>query len=173
MQKKKSKKRGVYLKNSKQKEGLEKFSPKEGKGLKLQWLNFISAFIKNGGNATNAYMIAYPEASRETARRNGSKLLTQTDIREEISARYDQQTVTEAWIIAKAKEYVLLGIENPKFAYAGVKALEMIAKNKGMLTDVVKQEFTAENPAVFLPVFSKEEKEKFDEMVRNKIRIAE
>lgn len=173
METKKQKKRGIYLKSSKQKEGLDEFAPKEGRGLKLQWLNFITAYIRNGGNATKAYMIAYPEAGEETARRNGSRLLTQADIIGEISNRYDQQTMTEAWVLATAKRYALAGLENSKYAYAGVKALEIIAKNKGMLTDNHKVEFTAENPAVFLPVFSKEEKEKFDQMVKDGIRIAE
>lgn len=171
--KKKAKKRGVYLKNLKQKEGLEDYDPAKGKGLKLQWLNFITAYIKNGGNATEAYSSAYPEASKETARRNGSRLLTQADILGEIRNRYDTQTVTDAWIIATAQKYALAGLENPRMALAAVKALEMIARSKGMLTDVQKVEFTAENPAIFLPLISKESKEKFDEMVEKGQRIFE
>ena len=73
-----------YLKSSKQKEGIGEYAPREGKGLKLQWLNFISAYIKNGGNATEAYLIAYPAVNRETARRNGSRLLSHADIIGEI-----------------------------------------------------------------------------------------
>lgn len=150
MEKKARKKRGTYLKDTSQKEGLSEYSPSEGKGLKLQWLNFITAYIKNGGNATEAYSVAYPGASKETARRNGSRLLTQTDILGEIRNRYDSQTVTDDWIIATAQKYALAGLETPKMALAGAKALEMIARSKGMLTDVKKVEFTAESPAVFL-----------------------
>jgi len=173
MRKKKQKRKGIYLKSSKQKEGIVEYAPRNGEGLKLQWLNFISAYIKNGGNATEAYAVTYPEASRETARRNGSRLLTRADIIGEISYRYDQQTATEAWIIATAMKYATAGLENPKWAFAGVKALEMIARSKGLLTETHKVEFTSENPAVFLPVISKEEKKKFDEIVKTGQRIFE
>lgn len=172
MENKKRKKRGVYLKSSKQKEGLEKYMPGEGCGLKIQWLNFISAYIK-GGNATEAYMSAYPEASRETARRNASKLLTQTDILEEIRNRYDEQCVTDAWVIATGKKYVEAGLDNPRLAFAGVKALEMIARSKGMLTDVQKPFFTEDNPAIFLPLVSAENAKKWDEEVKQGKRITE
>lgn len=165
MSKKKQKKRGVFLKNSKQKEGIEKYDPSEGKGLKLQWLNFISNYIKNGGNATEAYLIAYPKSSEESARRSASDLLTNPDIIGEISNRYDQQTITEAWVIANAKEYVLAGLNDSKFAYAGVKALEMIAKSKGMLTDNHKFEFTSENPAIVPPVVSSNKAKELNKII--------
>ncbi len=174
----KPKKRGVYLKSLTQKEGLEEYDPTKGKGLKLQWLNFIKEYIKNGGNATEAYSFAYPGASKESSRRNGSRLLSQADIIGEIRNRFDEQTATDAWIIATAMKYAKAGLENPKVALAGVKALEMIARSKGMLTDVQKVEFTAENPAIFLSPFSKEEKEEMDKMFQPKdgkppIRIIE
>lgn len=38
-------------------------------------------------NATDAYQKAYPKASRESARRNGSILLTNTDIKADIDTR--------------------------------------------------------------------------------------
>lgn len=173
MEGKKQKSRGVYLKSLQQKAGLEKYQPKEGKGLKMQWLNFIGAYIRNGGNATEAYATAYPEASRETARRNGSRLLTHADIIEEISSRYDQQTVTDAWIIATAKKFVLAGLENPKLAFSGVKALEMIARSKGLLNDVHKEYFTAENPAIFPALVRPETVRKMEEQIRKGIRISE
>jgi len=173
METKKQKRRGVYLKNSKQKEGLEKYAPKDGRGLKLQWLNFISVYIKNGGNATEAYLAAYPEASRETARRNGSRLLTHADIIEEIKSRYDQQTVTDSWIIATAKKFVVAGLENPKLAFSGVKALEMIARSKGLLNDVHKEYFTSENPAIFPALVRPETVRKMEEQIRKGIRISE
>ena len=171
--KKKQKKKGVHLKSLKQKEGLEEYDPAVGKGLKLQWLNFITAYIKNGGNATEAYSCAYPEASKETARRNGSRLLTQAYIIEEIRNRYDTQTVTDAWIIATAQKYALAGLENPRMAFAAVKALEMIARSKGMLTDVQKVEFTAENPAVFPALIRPEKAKEFEQMVKDGQRIFE
>lgn len=161
------------MKSLTQKEQLEEYDPAAGKGLKLQWLKFISEYIKNGGNATEAYSLAYPEASRETARRNGSRLLTQTDILEEIRNRYDSQTVTDDWVIATAKKYALAGLEAPKMALAGAKALEMIARSKGMLTDVKKVEFTAENPAIFLAPYSAEDAERMRKSAESGPRIIE
>lgn len=173
MDKKKQKKRGVFLKSLKQKEELAEYDPAKGKGLKLQWLKFISEYIKNSGNATEAYLTAYTGASRETARRNGSRLLTYADIIEEIKNRYDEQTVTDAWIITTAKNYVLAGLGNSKVALAGVKALEMIARSKGMLTDTKKPFFTAENPAIFPALVTAEHKKKWDKMVESGQRIFE
>lgn len=142
-------------------------------GLRPQWLQFISAYIKNGGNATEAYVSVYPEATRETARRNGSRLLTNADILEEIGYRYDEQRATDAWVIGVAMKYASLGIDNPKMAFASVKALELIARSKGMLTDIKKVEFSGENPAIFLPLITEAEKKKFDEMTKNGNRVFE
>lgn len=160
--KKQQKKKGTYVKGTLRSEGL-----------KIQWLSFISEYIKNGGNATKAYGVAYPDASSETARRNGSKLLTHTDILEEIQCRYDLQTITDAWIIVTAKKYALEGLKNPKMALAGVKALEMIARSKGMLTDVKKVEFSAENPAIFMSLYTVEEAEKMKKQCEDGVRIFE
>ncbi len=170
--KKRQKKRGVFLKNAKQKEGMEKFDPTKGNGLKLQWLNFISEFIKNEGNGTDAYMKAYPDATRESARRNASRLLTHADIMEEISHRYSQSCVTDAWVISNAKEYVEKGKNDHRMANAAVKALELLARSKGMLTDNKRVEFTGENPAIFMPVCTPAEASKMNELIGNN-RIVE
>ena len=140
------------------------------RGLRLAWLTFIKEYIASEGNATEAYLKAYPGVSRDVARRNGARLLTNADIREEISCRYDQQRATEAWIIAN----LMFIVKNPsKSPMAAVKALETLARVKGMLTDTKKIEFTTENPAVFLAPYSQEEKERIDEMINRGQRIIE
>jgi len=138
-------------------------------GLRLVWLLFIKEYVANNGNATEAYLKTHKGVSRETARRNGARLLTNADIREEINCRYDQQRATEAWIISN----LMFVAKNPgRNPMAAVKALETLARIKGMLTDTKKVEFTAENPAVFLPLFTKEESEEFRKM-SEKSRICE
>jgi phage terminase small subunit len=47
---------------------------------------FVDEYLKCF-NATEAYSRVYPKATRETARRNGSKLLTNTDISAAIQSR--------------------------------------------------------------------------------------
>ena len=83
-------------------------------------------------------------------------MLRNVKVREEIRNKLDAQSVTEAAIISElwriAKE------RKEKSVYATVKALEILAKIRGMLTDTQKVEFSADNPAVFLPVYSKDEK---------------
>jgi len=56
-------------------------------------------------NATDAYQAAYPKASRETARRNGSDLLTNTDIAAEIKARTDEQAMSANEVLARLAEH--------------------------------------------------------------------
>ncbi len=41
---------------------------------------FVDAYLANGGNGTKAYLIAYPECTRESARRLASELLKNPDI---------------------------------------------------------------------------------------------
>ena len=56
------------------------------KELKLKHKLFANEYIANGQNATQAYLKAYPDVTEETARVNGSKLLTNTNIRAYIDA---------------------------------------------------------------------------------------
>jgi phage terminase small subunit len=56
-------------------------------------------------NATDAYQAAYPKASRETARRNGSDLLTNTDISAEIQRRVDEITLSANEVLARLTEH--------------------------------------------------------------------
>lgn len=70
-------------------------------------------------NATDAYQATYPKASRETARRNGSALLTKTDIQEEIQRRLDEQKMSAKEVLARlsaigrADIADFVGIEKP------------------------------------------------------------
>ena len=49
--------------------------------------NFINEYFLQGMNGTDAYQAVYPKASRESARREASRLLTHVDIQAEISRR--------------------------------------------------------------------------------------
>lgn len=51
---------------------------------------FCREYVKNGNNGTQAYMKAYKNCTKETARRNASDLLTKTDVQEYIKELQDK-----------------------------------------------------------------------------------
>lgn len=55
-------------------------------------------------NRTDAYQEAYPKASRETARRNGSLLLTNTDIAAYVDTRMAELTMKPAEILRRMSD---------------------------------------------------------------------
>lgn len=138
--------------------------------LRVQWLRFIDEYVSNGGNGTKAYLKVYPEVTNENvAGTAAARLLRNVRIRAEINNKLEAQRVTESFIIASLME-VAQSHKNP---FASVKALEILARIKGMLTDTKKVEFTGENPAVFLPIVSAENKKIFDAEVAAGKRIHE
>lgn len=52
-------------------------------------------------NATEAYSKAYPDATRETARRNGSDLLTKTDIQSAVQKRLAKKAMPADEVLAR------------------------------------------------------------------------
>lgn len=81
-------------------------------------------------NATDAYQAAYPKASRETARRNGSDLLTNTDISEEIKRRVEEITLSANEVLARLAEH----------ARADYKDFIKVAANGDVALDMEKAE---------------------------------
>jgi phage terminase small subunit len=144
----------------------------EGKGLRLAWIKFIDAYIQNGGNATEAYMVAYPESSKQAARFNASRLITNDNVAEEINNRLTTQRVTDEFIYS-GFVYLYLKHKDGKGAIVAEKAMESLSKMRGLMVDTKKVAFTGENPAVFLPVYTAKEKEEFEKIREKKQRITE
>lgn len=142
-------------------------------GLKLPWITFIDEYIANGGNGKKAYLKAYPHITNaETATVEASKLLRNVNVKEELRNKLDVQRCTDEWI--KNKLMVLVELHySGKGAIVSEKALETLAKIKGMLIDTKNIAFTGQNPAQFLSAYSKEEKEKMDEDSKKLSRIVE
>lgn len=134
-------------------------------GLRLAWIKFIDAYIGNGGNGTKAYMEAYPDSSEEAARRSASDLLTKPDILDEINNKLETQKVTEDKITSMLIEKA--GYSDSFRINASVKALEVLAKMKGLLVDTKRIAFTGDNPAVFVAPYSTEEAKKIDEATKS------
>lgn len=65
--------------------------------------------IVAGLNGTEAYCRAYPKASRETARRNGSALLTKADVKAEIArlrAKADEKAGSAVLTLVEKRRFV-------------------------------------------------------------------
>ena len=72
--------------------------------LKPKHKAFVDAYFRLAMNATDAYAEAYPKASRETARRNGSTLLTNTDIRSEIDRIFSEQVMSPSEVLKRLSD---------------------------------------------------------------------
>lgn len=141
--------------------------------LRPHWMKFINEYLSNGGNGTKAYSKTYPDVKDENvAGTAAARLLRNVRIRSEINSRLEAQYVTEAAII-EALWKVAVNYTDTKSVFSSVKALEVLARIRGMLTDTKKIEFTGENPAVFLPLYSAEEAEEMRKMFVSGKRIIE
>jgi phage terminase small subunit len=89
-------------------------------------------------NATDAYQVVYPKSSRDSARRDGSRLLTNADIAAEIQRRVDELAMSPNEVLVRLAEHAradykdFLGV-----ASNGDIALDM-AKAKGK-THLIKR----------------------------------
>ena len=121
---------------------------------------FALEYIKDL-NATRAYQVAYPKASYETAKRNGSLLLTHTDLKSFIDAKLDEiksEKIADATEVMEYLTSVMRGqsksevvmlegrgdgisevvhVEKAPAEQEKLKAAELLAKRYGLLTDKV------------------------------------
>lgn len=100
---------------------------------------FINQYIACYFNATEAYARAYPNASRETARRNGHELLTNTDIAHEIKRRIAENTMSADEVLMRLGEQARN--EHGKYITStGIVDLpQLIADGKGHLIKGIKE----------------------------------
>lgn len=90
-------------------------------------------------NATDAYQAAYPKASRETARANGSDLLTNTNIAAEIQRRIDERAMSANEVLDRLAEHA----RNEHGRYitedGAVNLTQLIADGKAHLIKGIKE----------------------------------
>lgn len=72
--------------------------------LSLKHRAFVEEYLATW-NATEAYSRVYPKASRETARRNGSVLLTNTDIAGEISLGIAERSMGKDEVLTRLADH--------------------------------------------------------------------
>jgi len=142
------------------------------KGLRTAWKVFANEYVKNGGNATQAYLKAYPESSYESANANAQRLIVNDSIKEEINNILNFQRITDEFIY-NGFFYLYGKHKDGKGAVVACMALEKLAKMKGLLVDTKKFAFDGDNPAVFPALVKVENKEKWDKEVAEGKRITE
>lgn len=81
-------------------------------------------------NATDAYQAAYPKSSRDAARRDGSRLLTNADISEEIQQRVAEITLSANEVLKRLTEH----------AKADIKDFLIVAANGDVALDITAAE---------------------------------
>lgn len=73
-------------------------------GLSAKHRVFVEEYLKTW-NATDAYCAAYPKSSRESARRDGSRLLTNADIADAIRQRIAERTMQADEVLLRLAEH--------------------------------------------------------------------
>lgn len=146
------------------------FDPRE-EGMRISWRKFVDEYFKNGFNGTRAYMAVFPDVKENTAATEASLLLRNPKVVSLIRRKLDAEDVDDEWVIANLKEKASF---NDSFRIqAATAAVLGIAKIRGLLNDNKRQPFDSSNPAVFLPVYTAEERAKFDEQRQKMGRITE
>ena len=95
---------------------------------------FVTEYVKNFGNAVKAYMVAYPDASPETAKSSAYLMLRRPNIKKAIEFRRKEFMNT----LKITKEHVLLKVlrlqtktEEAEDYSNSLKACDMLAKMAG------------------------------------------
>ena len=99
-------------------------------------------------------------------------LCPNANIRAEINYRYTAEKITDNSITAELWD-IATKYKGAKTIFASVKALEILAKTKGLLVDTKKIAFTGENPALFPSLVKPENAKQFQAEVDKGERIAE
>jgi hypothetical protein len=143
------------------------------KGLRFEWIKFIEEYLKNGRNGQEAYKVAYPNVKDDNvAKAAASRLLTNVNVKNEISYRLTAQTVTDDFIY-DGFIYLYNKHRDGKMSAVAQRSLEALGKMKGLMIDNKRVAFSGDNPANFPQLVAKENADKFKAEVDSGNRIAE
>lgn len=108
--------------------------------------DFINEYFLENMNGTDAYQKVYPKASRESARREASRLLTNVDVQAEISERLKKKQMSADEVLIRLAEQARADMADFIEFKEGIKTpfldLES-ANNKGLLRLVKKFKYNA------------------------------
>ena len=99
---------------------------------------FISEYLKCF-NGTEAYCIAYPKSKRESARRSASDLLTNPDIKAEITRRLDEVHMSADEALKLLSDIARGDVGEIIDNFGSVDLLEARSKGKTKLIKKIKQ----------------------------------
>lgn len=80
------------------------------KDLKPAHATFVTEYLKNGGNATAAYKVAYPEIAQESAEASASRLLRNDKVAQAVTAGKAQLAQAAQSGLDDAAKYIRQGI---------------------------------------------------------------
>jgi hypothetical protein len=109
-------------------------------------LEFVNNYFLLKMNQTDAYQATYPKASRESARRLGSQLLTNVDIQEEIKRRFDEQKMGPDEVVAELSAIARSDMSDFITVKEGVRGFYLDlegADKKGLMKLVKKLRYNA------------------------------
>lgn len=104
-------------------------------------LQFIDEYFLRGMNGTDAYQAVYPKSSRESARRDASRLLTNADVQAEIRRRLIEKHMSADEVLARLADHARGDIKDFLKFYDGVNTpfLDLPGANERGLLHLVKK----------------------------------
>ena len=106
--------------------------------IKPKHLVFVQEYLKNGNNATQAYLSMNGTVGNGTARTEGSKLLTEPDIQRMMSEQFEGDAVlrvaTKEYLLQQTHDIGNLALGSEKYDTA-LKAIELKGKLNRVFTD--------------------------------------
>lgn len=111
---------------------------------------FVLEYLKNGMNATAAYKSVYPKSNLESARREGSRLLTNVDISKAVRAELDMIIGSDKLMIEKLvwqniREILSANLADYIDDDAQVDVGSIRTKNPGAVVSVKKEIYQSDN----------------------------
>ncbi len=137
-------------------------------GMPIRWQLFLDEYFENGFNGVEAYRKVY-KCAPGTATTNVSRLLKKEAIQEAIAYRFRDQRISKSAIVGELWQIAKSHKDDGKTASTSVQALAVLAKVRGMMRDVVEHRFSDKNPAIFVDVLDKKDRDD----IKNAPRIME
>ena len=110
--------------------------------LNAQSKAFCEEYVANGYKATEAYMIAYPNSSRESARRSSSKVLLKPEIKQYVKEiqreRFEALNISADRIACELSAMAFSDFDENNSATTKLKALDLLQKQLGLQNQKVE-----------------------------------
>lgn len=99
----------------------------------------MSNYFTHNMNATRAYIATYPKSTYESARRLASQLLTNVDIKDEISKRLKEKHLSAEEVLYRLAEQAQADYSSYLLPNGTVDLAKLLADGKGHLIHKVKE----------------------------------